>query len=86
MKFYTSWVDTGNRNINFVTEMFTSGTLRQYRLKQKRVNIRAVKHWCRKLLVRGYKLLAVAPTMICLICNFMWNLITFVGFNQVVIC
>ncbi|XP_048129251.1 probable serine/threonine-protein kinase WNK9 isoform X4 [Rhodamnia argentea] len=29
MKFYTSWVDTTNRNINFVTEMFTSGTLRQ---------------------------------------------------------
>ncbi|XVF63119.1 hypothetical protein PTKIN_Ptkin09bG0063200 [Pterospermum kingtungense] len=28
MKFYTSWVDTANRNINFVTEMFTSGTLR----------------------------------------------------------
>lgn len=29
MKFYTSWVDMVNRNINFVTEMFTSGTLRQ---------------------------------------------------------
>lgn len=50
MKFYTSWVDTTNRNINFVTEMFTSGTLRQYRQKHKRVNIRAVKHWCRQIL------------------------------------
>ncbi|CAN8265408.1 unnamed protein product [Cochlearia groenlandica] len=50
MKFYTSWVDTDNRNINFITEMFTSGTLRQYRLKHKRVNIRAVKHWCRQIL------------------------------------
>ncbi|KAG8658705.1 hypothetical protein MANES_03G179200v8 [Manihot esculenta] len=30
--------------------MFTSGTLRQYRLKHKRVNIRAVKHWCRQIL------------------------------------
>ncbi|XVF42129.1 hypothetical protein PTKIN_Ptkin01aG0335500 [Pterospermum kingtungense] len=50
MKFYTSWVDTANMNINFVTEMFTSGTLRQYRLKHKRVNIRAVKHWCRQIL------------------------------------
>ena len=29
VKFYTSWVDTANRNINFVTEMFTSGTLKQ---------------------------------------------------------
>ncbi|KAM7273794.1 hypothetical protein ACFE04_028458 [Oxalis oulophora] len=50
MKFYTSWVDTANRNINFVTEMFTSGTLRQYRERHKRVNIRAVKHWCRQIL------------------------------------
>ncbi|CAH2055077.1 unnamed protein product [Thlaspi arvense] len=50
MKFYTSWVDTANRNINFVTELFTSGTLRQYRLRHKRVNIRAVKHWCRQIL------------------------------------
>ncbi|KAK4749554.1 hypothetical protein SAY87_027003 [Trapa incisa] len=50
MELYTSWVDTVNRNINFVTEMFTSGTLRQYRLKHRRVNIRAVKHWCRQIL------------------------------------
>lgn len=50
MTFYSSWVDITNRNINFVTEMFTSGTLRQYRLKHKKVNIRAVKHWCRQIL------------------------------------
>ncbi|XP_047338107.1 probable serine/threonine-protein kinase WNK9 [Impatiens glandulifera] len=50
LKFYTSWVDTANRNINFITEMFTSGTLRQYRQKHKRVNIRAVKSWCRQIL------------------------------------
>lgn len=29
MKYYTSWVDSAKRNINFVTEMFTSGSLRQ---------------------------------------------------------
>jgi WNK lysine deficient protein kinase len=29
MKYYTSWVDSAKRNINFVTEMFTSGTLRE---------------------------------------------------------
>ncbi|PKA49867.1 Serine/threonine-protein kinase WNK2 [Apostasia shenzhenica] len=45
MKLYTSWVD-----INFVTEMFTSGTLRQYRQKHRSVNIRAIKHWCRQIL------------------------------------
>ncbi|KAF5739527.1 hypothetical protein HS088_TW12G00733 [Tripterygium wilfordii] len=50
MKFFTSWVDTTHRNINFVTEMFTSGTLRQYRLKHKRVDIKAVKQWCRQIL------------------------------------
>ncbi|KAL6571502.1 Serine/threonine-protein kinase wnk1 [Orobanche hederae] len=50
MRFCTSWVDTTNRNINFVTEVFTSGTLRQYRLKHKRVSIRAIKHWCRQIL------------------------------------
>lgn len=50
MKFYTSWVDISKRNINFVTELFTSGTLRQYRQKHKRVHIRAVKHWCRQIL------------------------------------
>ncbi|XP_062189082.1 probable serine/threonine-protein kinase WNK1 isoform X2 [Phragmites australis] len=50
MKFYTSWVDVSRRNINFITEMFTSGTLRQYRQKHMRVNIWAVKHWCRQIL------------------------------------
>ncbi|KAL5702295.1 non-specific serine/threonine protein kinase [Ranunculus cassubicifolius] len=50
MKFYNSWVDIANRNINFITEMFTSGTLRQYRQRHQRVNIRAVKHWCRQIL------------------------------------
>ncbi|EHA8592483.1 hypothetical protein COCNU_contig69553323G000010 [Cocos nucifera] len=35
MKFYTSWVDTSKRNINFVTEMFTSGTLRHNELVSK---------------------------------------------------
>ncbi|KAF8664558.1 hypothetical protein HU200_054740 [Digitaria exilis] len=50
MKFYTSWVDVSRRNINFITEMFTSGTLRQYRQRHRRVNIWAVKHWCRQIL------------------------------------
>ncbi|EOA30205.1 hypothetical protein CARUB_v10013321mg [Capsella rubella] len=50
MKFYTSWVDTNNLAINFVTELFTSGTLRQYRLRHRRVNIKAVKQWCKQIL------------------------------------
>ncbi|XP_013637752.1 PREDICTED: serine/threonine-protein kinase WNK2 isoform X2 [Brassica oleracea var. oleracea] len=50
MRFYTSWVDTDNLSINFVTELFTSGTLRQYRLRHRRVNIKAVKQWCKQIL------------------------------------
>lgn len=28
IKFYTSWIDVQNTTFNFITEMFTSGTLR----------------------------------------------------------
>uniref|UniRef100_A0A2N9HLE2 non-specific serine/threonine protein kinase n=1 Tax=Fagus sylvatica TaxID=28930 RepID=A0A2N9HLE2_FAGSY len=50
MRFYTSWVDINRRTFNFITEMFTSGTLREYRLKYQRVDIRAVKNWSRQIL------------------------------------
>lgn len=29
IKFYTSWIDVDHKTFNFITEMFTSGTLRQ---------------------------------------------------------
>ncbi|CAI0547527.1 unnamed protein product [Linum tenue] len=50
IKFYNSWVDTKSENINFITEIFTSGTLRQYRKKHKHVDIRALKKWSRQIL------------------------------------
>ncbi|PON96750.1 Serine/threonine protein kinase [Trema orientale] len=50
IKFYNSWVDTRNENINFITEIFTSGTLRQYRKKHKNVDLRALKKWSRQIL------------------------------------
>ncbi|XP_011040497.1 PREDICTED: probable serine/threonine-protein kinase WNK3 isoform X2 [Populus euphratica] len=50
IKFYNSWIDTKNENINFITEIFTSGTLRQYRQKHKRVGLRALKKWSRQIL------------------------------------
>ncbi|KAH7295165.1 hypothetical protein KP509_27G035800 [Ceratopteris richardii] len=50
MKFCDSWVDYRSRKVNFITEMFTSGTLRQYRQKHKHVNQKAIKHWCRQIL------------------------------------
>ncbi|XP_031384658.1 probable serine/threonine-protein kinase WNK5 isoform X2 [Punica granatum] len=50
MKFHSSWVDPDRRTFNFITELFTSGTLREYRHKYLRVNIRAVKNWARQIL------------------------------------
>ncbi|KAF5730894.1 serine/threonine-protein kinase WNK3 isoform X2 [Tripterygium wilfordii] len=50
IKFYSSWVDTKHENINFITEIFTSGTLRQYRNKHKHVDLRALKNWSRQIL------------------------------------
>lgn len=29
IKFYNSWIDSKSENVNFITEIFTSGTLRQ---------------------------------------------------------
>uniref|UniRef100_A0A5B6Z819 non-specific serine/threonine protein kinase n=2 Tax=Davidia involucrata TaxID=16924 RepID=A0A5B6Z819_DAVIN len=50
IRFYTSWIDIDRRSFNFITEMFTSGTLREYRKKYKRVDIRAIKVWARQIL------------------------------------
>ncbi|XP_021620638.1 probable serine/threonine-protein kinase WNK5 isoform X2 [Manihot esculenta] len=50
IKFYTSWIDIDRRTFNFITEMFASGTLREYRKKYQRVDIRAVKNWARQIL------------------------------------
>ncbi|KAJ9543411.1 hypothetical protein OSB04_023118 [Centaurea solstitialis] len=50
IKFYTSWIDVDRRTFNFITEMFTSGTLKEYRKKYNRVDIRAIKIWARQIL------------------------------------
>ncbi|CAL9086431.1 unnamed protein product [Musa textilis] len=50
IKFHASWIDAANRTFNFITEMFTSGTLREYRQRYPRVNIRTVKTWARQIL------------------------------------
>ncbi|PON37669.1 Serine/threonine protein kinase [Parasponia andersonii] len=50
IRFYTSWIDVEQRTFNFITEMFTSGTLREYRRKYKRVDIGAIKNWARQIL------------------------------------
>ncbi|XP_010483414.1 PREDICTED: probable serine/threonine-protein kinase WNK4 [Camelina sativa] len=50
IRFYTSWIDVHNHTLNFITELFTSGTLRQYKNKYLRIDIRAIKSWARQIL------------------------------------
>ncbi|CAI0423865.1 unnamed protein product [Linum tenue] len=50
IKFHASWIGNNKRTFNFITEMFTSGSLREYRKKYQRVDIRAVKNWARQIL------------------------------------
>ncbi|XP_044486524.1 serine/threonine-protein kinase WNK8-like isoform X2 [Mangifera indica] len=50
IKFCNSWVDDKNSTINMITELFTSGSLRQYRKKHKNVNMKAIKNWARQIL------------------------------------
>uniref|UniRef100_A0A2P2LYH7 non-specific serine/threonine protein kinase n=1 Tax=Rhizophora mucronata TaxID=61149 RepID=A0A2P2LYH7_RHIMU len=50
IRFYNSWVDDKNKTINMITELFTSGNLRQYRKKHKNVDRKAIKSWARQIL------------------------------------
>ncbi|KAK3015332.1 hypothetical protein RJ639_007275 [Escallonia herrerae] len=50
MRFYTTWIAVDGRTFNFITELFTSGTLREYRRRYKRIDIRAIKNWSRQIL------------------------------------
>ncbi|GJN24746.1 hypothetical protein PR202_gb12505 [Eleusine coracana subsp. coracana] len=50
MRLHASWVDAPRRAVNFVTELFTSGTLRQYRRRHPRARAAAVRRWCRQVL------------------------------------
>jgi WNK lysine deficient protein kinase len=47
---YNAWLDKKTRHMNFITEVCTSGTLRQYRQKHRHVSMKAVKNWARQIL------------------------------------
>ncbi|XP_022947185.1 probable serine/threonine-protein kinase WNK4 isoform X1 [Cucurbita moschata] len=51
MQFYTSWIDVDHKTFNFITELFTSGTLREYGKRYSQVDIRAIKSWARQILL-----------------------------------
>ncbi|KAE8706873.1 putative serine/threonine-protein kinase WNK6 [Hibiscus syriacus] len=48
-EFFNSWIDDKKKTVN-ITELFTSGSLRQYRKKHKKVDMKAVKIWARQIL------------------------------------
>ncbi|CAN1299696.1 Serine/threonine-protein kinase WNK8 [Linum perenne] len=50
IKCYHSWVDDQTKTINMITELFTSGCLRQYRKKHNNVDLKAIKNWARQIL------------------------------------
>ncbi|KNA11652.1 hypothetical protein SOVF_132860 [Spinacia oleracea] len=50
IKLYDSWVDDKKKTVNMITELFTSGNLREYRKKHKNVDMKAVKNWARQIL------------------------------------
>ncbi|PHT85106.1 putative serine/threonine-protein kinase WNK7 [Capsicum annuum] len=45
MKFCDSWVDDKKRTFNMITELFTSGNLREYRKKYRSIDTKAIKNW-----------------------------------------
>ncbi|KAM7501721.1 hypothetical protein LguiB_000625 [Lonicera macranthoides] len=50
VRIYASWIDDDRRTFNFITEMFTSGTLGEYKKKYKRIDHGATKIWIRQIL------------------------------------
>ncbi|CAO2147755.1 unnamed protein product [Urochloa humidicola] len=50
LKLYASWVDNKKRTVNIITELFTSGNLRQYRTKHKKVDMKAMRRWAKQIL------------------------------------
>ncbi|XP_039133824.1 probable serine/threonine-protein kinase WNK6 [Dioscorea cayenensis subsp. rotundata] len=51
IKFHTSWIDDQKKTFNIITELFTSGYLRQYWKKHKTVDMKAFKRWGRQILM-----------------------------------
>lgn len=48
--FYGVWRDKERNTLNFITEVCTSGNLREYRKKHRHVSIKAIKKWSWQIL------------------------------------
>lgn len=47
---YSVWRDENRNTLNFITEVCTSGNLREYRNKHKHVSMKALKKWSKQIL------------------------------------
>lgn len=47
---YNVWTDNDSGTLNFITEVCTSGNLREYRKKHRHVSLNALKKWSRQIL------------------------------------
>ncbi|KAF8726243.1 hypothetical protein HU200_019699 [Digitaria exilis] len=50
VKLFASWIDEEKGVVNIITEYFTSGSLRQYRTKHKKVDMKAIRRWAIQIL------------------------------------
>ena len=53
---YDSWEDEKNKEVVFITELMTSGTLKEYLARVGKVKLKTIKDWCRQIL-RGLEYL-----------------------------
>ncbi|XP_068667625.1 probable serine/threonine-protein kinase WNK11 [Aristolochia californica] len=47
---FNVWTDEEHNTLNFITEVCTSGDLREYRKKHRHVSVKALKKWSRQIL------------------------------------
>ncbi|XP_062203288.1 probable serine/threonine-protein kinase WNK9 isoform X1 [Phragmites australis] len=64
VKLFASWVDEERGIVNIVTEYFTSGSLRQYRTKHKKVDMKAMRRWAIQILTGLEYLHSQEPSII----------------------
>ncbi|CAL4904093.1 unnamed protein product [Urochloa decumbens] len=50
VKLFASWIDEEKGIVNIITEYFTSGSLRWYRTKHKKVDMKAIRRWAIQIL------------------------------------
>jgi len=67
VRFYDSWEELsprGRKVIVLVTELMTSGTLKTYIKRFKKINLKVLKNWCRQILKGLYFLHTRSPPVI----------------------